>query len=336
MKLLINKSRICIVLLTLLSITSNAQINPCFTSAEFLLINPDAQSSSMGLTGITNSNFANSIFNNVSLSAFQEDHASTSVSYMPTAFSGNGNLLSIAGMSTIGSKQSFGFSAKYIKFTEINFTDINGNPTGRGRPYDYELSAAYARLITPHLSFGVRPKIIISNIGTGQLIDGIPIRTATSVAVDLSLSYKKTLNDIGDQIIVGATFSNLGTDLTYFEGALGATVPRYFGLGLSYIKYINQDFSLIASAEYRNAIKNPVLINRFSFGTQLNFKQNYRANLGYSRDESSFSTNGLITAGLGISFKKFAIDLSYQKYLNNNQNIPLGEGLRISLSIKFN
>lgn len=362
MNLLLKKGAIYFVLLTMFLPSVYTQICPDNTSGYFLLLNPDAQASSMGNTGITNSTLANSIYSNVSLSLFHEKKSASSISYAPTAFLDNGNMISIAGMSKIGQKQSFGFSAKYIDYSEVNFTDINGNPTGTGQPYEYELSAAYGRLIFKNLSVGIRAKIIISNLATDQFINGIAIQNGTSLAADLSVSYKKTLNEIGDQFLVGVSLSNQGQNISYTQNTIDYRLPRNFGIGISYYKYVNEDLTIILAAEYNNIIHKNLFISevvldqRTSFGTQLKFKEKYKANVGYQIERNKTEINGLFESdlfsiGLGLSHQNLNFDVAYQRYITQNlstplsgvqsifltdeQNLPIGEGLRFTLSYNF-
>jgi len=363
MNLLLKKILIFFVFLTVFIPSVYTQICPDNTSGYFLLFNPDAQASSMGNTGITNSTLANSIYSNASLSLFHEKKSASSISYGPTAFLNNGSMISVTGMSKIGQKQSFGFSAKYIDYSEVNFTDINGNPIGTGQPYEYELSAAYGRLIVNNLSVGIRTKIMTSNLASGQLFRGMPIQNGTSIAVDLSLSYEKTLNEIGDQFLVGVSLSNLGQNISYSQNIIEYRLPRNFGIGISFYKYVNEDLSITLAAEYNDIIhknlfiREVVLDKRTSFGTQLKFKEKYKANVGYQIERTDTALDGLFesdlfTIGLGLSHKNLNFDLAYQKYITQNlstplsgvqsiyitdeQNLPPGEGLRLTLGFNFN
>lgn len=212
--------------------------NTLLTAVPFLKIAPDARSGSMGDVGLATSPDANSMHFNASKLAFAEQNFSLSATYTPWLRElglTDVYLAYLSGYNKITDDQAIGFSLKFFSLGDINFTDINGNSTGSGRPREFELSGAYARKLGDNLSAAITGKYIYSNLASGQQVQGIDINTANAFAADISLTYQTEMGANDNEFTFATAISNLGSKVSYTNSANTKDfLPGNLGIGAAY------------------------------------------------------------------------------------------------------
>jgi len=212
--------------------------NTLLTAVPFLKIVPDARSGSMGDAGLAISPDANSMHFNASKLAFAEQNFSLSATYTPWLRElglTDVYLAYLSGYNKLSEDQAIGFSLKFFSLGDINFTDINGNSTGSGRPREFEISGAYARKLGDNLSAAITAKYINSNLASGQQVQGIDITTANAFAADISLTYQTEVGPNDNEFTFATAISNLGSKVSYTNSSdTKDFLPGNLGIGAAY------------------------------------------------------------------------------------------------------
>ncbi len=221
-------------------INGNCTPNPVNSSLAFLSIIPDARGGALGDAGLTTSPDASSIYYNASKLAFAEKEAEITATYTP--WLQNLGLTDVfvayvSGYKKIDELSSFGFNFGFFNLGEIDFTDINGNPRGSGRPREFSVGLAYGRKLSENFALGFGGKFFLSNLATGQMIGGTTVSTATGFAADISMTYNSNpdLEDrYGSNFSVALAISNVGSGITYTNALQSEPIPTNLGLGVGY------------------------------------------------------------------------------------------------------
>jgi hypothetical protein len=232
-------------------------LNVTTTAVPFLRISPDARAGGMGEEGIATSTDANSSFYNLSKTPFSDYKTGIGITYTPWLKDLGLNdvyLLSAAGYHKIDDNQVLTASLRYFSLGSIQFSDINGNNWGEGRPREFAFDLGYSRKLADKLSIGLALRYINSNLTLGAAATSGSIsayKAGTAVAADVSLTYKNvTTNQQGWTF--GFVLSNLGTKIDYTNDATQKEyIPANIGLGANYTKVFDEQ-------------------NKISFGVDLN------------------------------------------------------------------
>lgn len=287
------KFALCASILSI-AVSSNAQnssnllgqYNTITTAVPFMRISPDARSGAMGDVGIAISPDANSQFWNVSKLAMSNKDAGFSMTYtpwlkdlVPDIF-----LAYLAGYAKFGEKenknQAISFSMRYFSLGDINYTTIDAQPAGTGKPREFSLDLGYSRKLSENLSIGLSGKYIHSNIinGAGNS-NGVTYKPGNAAAVDFGLFYTKPLktnDDIeGSSINAGLVISNIGNKISY-SGNRKDFIPTNLGIGAAY-NYQVDEFNKLTIAIDANKllVPSPQLVEDTSNGGSGTFIQTY-------------------------------------------------------------
>jgi len=329
------KTKFLLLIISSLSFKINAQEIDFGKDLFFLLVNPDARSNAMGGFGISNSNSGNAIFNNFSLSPNLNHKGSLDISYLPTFRESDGRILSMSGVLKLGTKHSFGISARHANYGRIYFTDVNGNSTGYGNPFDYELSVAYGRILNGNFSIGIRTKYIFSNVATGQQILGIDIKSGKSLAADFSASYIERLNSDKDKLTLGLNVANFGSKLSYSDSSEGINIPFKIGIGGSYERNFSIKWKTILSIGYEYYFEDIELLEPiWAIGNELTYNNILSFRLGYERQKVNLNSRNIILIGAGFLIKSVSIQFAYQIY-PESKIIFFDDHLNLNLGYRF-
>lgn len=218
--------------------------NTLLSAVPFLTIVPDARGGGMGDTGGATSADPFALHYNASKIAFAERESSFSASYTPWLRNlglTDVYLAYLGGYKKISDLESFGGSFRFFSLGEINFTDINGNRLGEGRPREMELTLAYARKLSPNLSAALGTKFIYSNLASGFEVGGITVTSGRAFAADISVTYHSNpdLDGVGKVLAFGIAINNLGSKISYTNTSEKLFIPANLRLGGAY--KINMD-----------------------------------------------------------------------------------------------
>jgi len=210
--------------------------NTILGALPFLRIVPDAAAGSMGDTGIATDNGNNAMHFNASKLPFMSKARGMSVTYTPWLTNiglTDVFLMYLSGYMKLDELQAVAASIRFFSLGDINFTDVQGGDAGSGKPREWEVAIAYSRKLTNNFAAALSAKYMLSDLASGQVVDGFEIAQATSFAADLSFTYN---NDIqvgvyDSRIRVGMGISNIGAKVTYTKNTLRDFIPTNFGIG---------------------------------------------------------------------------------------------------------
>ncbi|MBS1779452.1 MAG: type IX secretion system outer membrane channel protein PorV [Bacteroidetes bacterium] len=221
---------------------SNGAVNTVTTAVPFLRISPDARSGAMGDVGIALSPDANAQYWNVAKLPFATKSYGISATYtpwlkdiVPDIF-----LAYLSGYAKFGEKtpQTISASLRYFSLGEINYTDINAQSLGTGKPNEFSLDLGYSRQLSPYLSTGLSFRYIHSAIATGLAAGttSIDYKPGNAFSADLGIYYTKT-KEIDEfrksNFSFGAVITNLGSKISY-SSTRSDFIPINLGLGAAY------------------------------------------------------------------------------------------------------
>ncbi len=216
-------------------------INTILTAVPFLRIVADARSGAMGDAGIALSPDANAMHFNQSKLVLADQPLGVSATYTPWLRSLGLNdvyLAYLTGYYKLDDLQAVGVGLRYFSLGDINFTDENGNPTGIGRPNEWEFTAAYSRKLTDKLSAAVGAKFIYSNLAAGQQVDGQQIESGKAGAADISFTYQTDVmaNGRKSNLMIGTAITNIGSKMTYTKASNQQRdfLPTNLGIGAAW------------------------------------------------------------------------------------------------------
>lgn len=205
----------------------NTQVNRITTAVPFLLIAPDARSSSMGETGTGTSPDANSLYWNPAKYTFIEKQSGISVSYSPwlRSLTKDNFLGYISFYQKLKKYGVIASSFRYFSHGEITLIDVAGKSTYQLKPNELALDVAYSQKLAKRWSGGVAFRYISSNLTEGKSIAGYQTHTGKSVGADISAYYFNddlTINKKDADFLAGINISNLGPKISF------GTEEKYF------------------------------------------------------------------------------------------------------------
>ncbi len=219
----------------------NGSVNTITTAVPFLRISPDARSGGMGDVGIALSPDANAQFWNVGKMPFNTKNYGISLTYtpwlkdlVPDIF-----LAYVSGFAKFGQdgNQAISGSLRYFSLGDINYTDVNAQPLGTGKPREFSFDLGYSRRLSPYLGVGVSLRYIHSAIANGLSAgSSTDYQPGNAVAGDVGVYYTKTKEIDGFKnrtLSLGGTITNLGSKISY-SSTRRDFIPINLGLGAAY------------------------------------------------------------------------------------------------------
>ena len=353
----------------------NGTTNTITTAVPFLRISPDARAGAMGDVGLATTPDANAQFWNVAKIPFAEKKYGISVTYtpwlkdlVPDIF-----LAYIAGYAKFGqdNNQAISASMRYFSLGDINYTDINANSLGTGKPREYSFDLGYSRRLSPYLSTGVSMRYIHSAIISG-LSSFTDYKPGNAFGADIGIYYNKTKEleeDRKTNLSVGAALTNVGSKIAY-NSTHKDFIPINLGLGAAYTYQADAynkitvalDFNklLVPSPQYDTAgnqyypDKGVVsgMLGSFSdapggFSEELKeidisagleywYQNQFAVRAGYFYEPKTKGDRKYFTCGIGVRYNVFALNVAYLipsgSGINRN---PLSNTLRFSLMFEF-
>ncbi|MBX7241315.1 MAG: type IX secretion system outer membrane channel protein PorV [Bacteroidia bacterium] len=361
---------------------ANGQVNPppstgqvvttktITTAVPFLLIAPDSRSGGLGEAGVAAVNDANAMHWNPSALAFYQGRGGVSLSYSPWLRAlriPDVNLAYISGYYNLGEKGgAIGTSLRYFSLGTINFTDVNGDPAGYGKPNEFAYDIGYARKVTEVLSASVALRYIHSNLNpTGGV--AIDLKPANSVAGDLSFLYNQDFNvaRAGGRMPInlkaGLNISNIGAKVTYSpQSGIKNFIPTNMKLGYALSAQLDEYNSLVWTQDINKLLvpsaggnsSKTLLQGIFGsfgdaeggFGEEMReiniangleywYRKIFAARAGFFYEAKDKGNRTFITLGAGIKYNVFGVNFAYLAPLA--QNHPLQNTLRFSLTYDF-
>jgi hypothetical protein len=229
----------------------------------------------------------------------------------------------------LGDLGSFGLAFRSLNIGDIPVTTMD-QPDGTGQifsPSYFILGLTYSKQLTDRISIGANFNVI------NESIDKV---NATGFSFDFGVQYTDLFDVKG--FAVGVVVKNLGPTMTFSGNgtyvlandptsqrgptylafsAASAELPSEIGIGLSYVKYFNEENSLSVSAAFQN---NNFTTDDYRLGLEYSYKNLFFIRGGYTFNEGNFFSVAKDGApsiwqnyvfGVGVNTKEFSsIDLS--------------------------
>jgi hypothetical protein len=339
------------------------------TAVPFLRISPDARAGGMGDLALATSPDAAASYFNLGKVPFNELNAGINVTYTPWLKNlvNDVYLASVAGFYKLDELQAISGSLRYFSLGSIEFTNDRGQPLGSKNPRELGLQFGYSRQLSDKLGIGIGLKYINSNLASGSY-NGSTYKAGSAVGADLGLYYRG-LTEAGQGWAFGAALSNLGSKIGYTDNADQKDfIPANLGLGTTYTKVIDESnkvsfgvdlnkllvptppsdtASAAAFTEYRQKSVVSSWFSSFgdsggfgeelkefqvSVGGEYTYNNQFSLRAGYFYENKEKGNRRYFTAGAGLKYNVFGLNLSYLIPTGSgvNQN-PLSNTLRFSI-----
>lgn len=279
----------------------------------------------------------------------------------------------LAGHKQLDENQTVGASVRYFSLGSIQFTDDNNNALGIGQPNEFEIAVAYARRLSPNFGVSISAKYVNSNLAAGQQVNGQILQAGQAFAADLGVNYRsEPLGPNGNIFSFGAAITNVGNKIGYSLDTIRDFLPANLGIGGAYTFNIDEYNKLTLTAEINKLLVptpcdgaegcprtneeindlSPVsgLLTSFGdapdgFGEELReltwtvgaeywYAEQFAVRGGYFHEDNTKGGRRYLTAGIGLKYNIFGINLSYL-VPTSNQRTPLDNTLRFSLLFDF-
>lgn len=206
-------------------------------------------------------------------------------------------------------RASWGVSAQYMSYGEINETTASNLQTGTFSPKDIALAGSFAYLLSNRISGGITARFISSTIGS---------YSSAAVAVDLGLNYQDTergwsvsavARNLGGQIkAYDEDFERIPLDLLVGVSRQLPNAPLTLHATLSRLNNWDQAFikHLAVGADIR-------LGSAIFVSAGYNFRRSSEMKI-YEGEDTSASHGAGLSLGGGIELERFKLSVAYAKY----------------------
>jgi hypothetical protein len=229
---------------------NDLQLNTITTAVPFMAITPDSRAGGMGDAGTALSGNSNSIYWNTAMLNFAKDKSEISLSYTPwlRQLTNDIHLSYLAGYTKINDRMAVGGALRFFSLGEITFTDASGNVIRDDKPSEYELTGAYAFLLSEKMSIGINGKFAYSNLTGGLTVNGVNTKAGVAGAADLSFTYFNEDAEIGSldgTYTFATTINNIGNKIAYSELQSRDFLPMNLKIGNSFKADLDKYNSLL-------------------------------------------------------------------------------------------
>ncbi|MFA6057622.1 MAG: type IX secretion system outer membrane channel protein PorV [Taibaiella sp.] len=344
------------------------------TAVPFLRISPDARSGAMGDVGIALSPDANSQYWNVAKLATSNKDLGISVTYtpwlkdlVPDVF-----LAYLSAYKKFGENKNQAISAslRYFNLGNIDYTSVDAQPVGSGKPREFAFDVGYSRRLSTDLSLGVSLRYISSNIAAGAPDNGT-YSPGSAFAGDVGIYYSKTKEvseDRSGTFSAGAVLSNVGSKISYSQSQQDF-LPINLGIGVAYTYKIDAYNKVTAALDLnKSLVPAPIygqtasgadtgyipektvvsgMLSSFSkappgYGTTISiggeywYQDQFAVRAGYFYENKNNGDRQYFTCGLGVRYNVFGLNFSYLVPSGSGvARNPLSNTLRFSLTFDF-
>lgn len=249
------------------------QFNPIYTGVTSLSIAPDARAGALGDVGVATEPDVNSQYWNPAKYPFNIARAGASMSYTPwlRQLVSDIDLINLAGFYRIGDYSAVSASLTYFSLGEVFVEDEMTI-----KPYEMAVDLAYSRMLSETFSAAIALRYIHSDLQYNYAEDMSP---GSAFAADIALYYNKYLM-IGNReclLGLGLNASNIGTKISYDDGATNQFIPTNLRIGASLLFPIDDYNTISISAD----------INKLMVPTRPTYSQFLEEN-GYEQGDNSY------------------------------------------------
>ena len=258
------------------SLTLYAQkdmFNPVYTGVTSLSIAPDARAGALGDIGVATEADVNSQYWNPAKYPFNIARAGASMSYTPwlRQLVSDIDLINLVGFYRIGDYSAISGSLTYFSLGEVF---VENEMTIK--PYEMALDVAYSRMLSETFSAAIALRYIYSDLQYNYAEDMSP---GSAFAADIAMYYNNyiVLGNRECMLGLGLNASNIGTKISYDDGATYEFIPTNLRLGASLLIPIDEYNTISFSAD----------INKLMVPTRPTYSQFLDEN-GYEKGDNSY------------------------------------------------
>ena len=286
---MIKKSFIVLLLSALLALPAFAQkdqFNPVYTGVTSLSIAPDARAGALGDVGVATEADVNSQYWNPAKYPFNIARAGVSMSYTPwlRQLVSDIDLINVAGFYRIGDYSAISASMTYFSLGEVFVDDITI------KPYEMALDVAYSRMLSENFSAAIALRYIRSDLQYDYAEDVSP---GSAYAADIAMYYNKyvILGNRECMLGLGMNISNIGTKISYDDGATNEFLPTNLRVGASLLIPVDEYNTISISAD----------LNKLLVPTRPTYSQFLKENNYEDGDNSYYSEDQAWLEGTGYN-----------------------------------
>jgi len=332
-------------------------------------ITPDSRSGALGDAGVAISPDVNANYWNPSKLAFVDKDA-VSFSYNPwlQRLVPDVSMAYLSYAHKLDDRNSIGLSMRYFNMGTIQLVDENQQDQGSFKPNQFAFDASFARKFGERFSLGLTMRYIHSTLINNSL-DRL---NGSAVAVDASLYYFDNVEEFGDNatFAFGTNVSNIGTKISYTSGGDRNFLPTNLKIGVANTWHLDEfndltlalDFNkLLVPSLARDSSGNAIagstdnisvpagIFRSFSDapggfsgelkeitaggGVEYWYNHQFALRAGYFYSNPMVDGRHYFTLGAGLKYDIFDLDFSY--LAASQQNSPLSNTLRFTLSATF-
>ncbi|BAP32751.1 uncharacterized protein CHSO_3714 [Chryseobacterium sp. StRB126] len=260
-------------------------------------------------------------------------------------------------------------SIYYFNMGEVELTQLVGNDVtsnGVSKPNEFSIDVAYGLKLSDSYSMAVTGRFIRSDLAGGFNTDNT-LKAANSFAVDISAYYTSerfsSFGGYDSKLNAGLAIQNLGPKLDYTGNEESRSyLPTMARLGIGYDMYLDDlnriglsvegSKLLVPGSEYAGvdayrrpkyeipnvgpiagigkSFKNPNSI-MYSGALEYSYDNAFSVRGGYFHESEEQGARQFATAGIGLKYRSFGLDLSY--LINMSKvNTALDNTLRFGLT----
>lgn len=249
------------------------QFNPIYTGVTSLSIAPDARAGSLGDVGVATEADVNSQYWNPAKYPFTIARAGVSMSYTPwlRQLVSDIDLVNLVGYYRIGDYSAISGSLTYFSLGEVLVEDEMTI-----KPYEMAIDVAYSRMLSETFSAAIALRYIHSDLQYNYSEDMSP---GSAFAADIALYYNNyiMLGNRECMLGIGLNASNIGTKISYDDGATNEFIPTNLRLGASLLIPIDEYNTISFSAD----------LNKLMVPTRPKYSQFLEEN-GYEQGDNSY------------------------------------------------
>lgn len=322
-----------------------------------LTISPDSRSGAMGDAGVAISPDVNANYWNPSKLAFIPENDVVGLSYSPWLrnLAPDISLSYLSFAHKVDDRNTIGASLRYFNIGTIQQTGNENEALGNFTPSELAIDVSLARKFGENLSLGLTLRYVHSNISDGSA--STPTQGAgNAIAADVSMYYKKPTNS-GGLFSFGGDISNIGSKVKYSTDGPSEYLPTNLRIGAANTWKLDEISTLTLTADI-NKLLVPSQANSdvsvpagifqsfsdvsaseefkeiyYSVGGEFWYNQQFALRTGYYFENQETGGRHYLTLGVGFKYSEFGFDFSY--LAASQQNSPLANTLRFSLTANF-
>lgn len=262
-----------VAMLSLPLFAQKEQFNPIYTGVTSLSIAPDARAGALGDVGVATEPDVNSQYWNPAKYPFTVARAGVSMSYTPwlRQIVSDIDLINLVGYYRIGDYSAVSGSLTYFSLGEVFVEDEMTI-----KPYEMAFDLAYSRMLSETFSAAIALRYIHSDLQYNYAED---MSAGNAFAADIALYYNNYIM-LGNReclLGIGLNASNIGTKISYDDGATNEFIPTNLRLGASLLVPIDEYNTISFSAD----------LNKLMVPTRPTYSQFLEDN-GYEKGDNSY------------------------------------------------